>query len=225
MGGSGSTRWNGHRRRATVRDATRAGVALAVADFRAVLRAPAPARGHLTRTGTPRYGFRLDAYGGPDVGARPAPRRLTLTPPPTDDALPGDGPALATWSAVPHVQRLPAGSAGARWWWWCAGCGTRRAVVYLATWPGSRGPDVVRCRLCLGLAYDVQRFGPLARTVYAADKAAARLGARYEWHAPHPPKPPRMHRTTYARHLATLATAEAHGDALTLAAAMRWFWW
>jgi hypothetical protein len=75
----------------------------------------------------------------------------------------------------------------------------------------------VLCRTCARLWYAAQRVSATARKFLAMRRIRHKLGAldyyrdaRGQWHASTgiPPKPPRMWRKTYARHLASLARIE-----------------
>lgn len=82
--------------------------------------------------------------------------------------------------------------------------------------------DRTFCRACGRLWYAAQRVSATARKVLARQKIRRKLGApdhyrdaRGDWHTATgaPPKPPRMWRRTYARHLAKLARLGATGNA------------
>lgn len=95
------------------------------------------------------------------------------------------------------VRPQPLG--GRRAWWRCPGCACPCATLYRPP-PGS---GAWRCRRCLGWPYPSQREHALARAERRARRLASRLGHPWPWgmtpEDPVPPRPPRMHRRTYAR--------------------------
>jgi hypothetical protein len=86
-------------------------------------------------------------------------------------------------------------------WWECPACGGRVRILY------NRGGW--RCRRCEGLAYPCQLQDAGQRALNRARKIRARLGASGSHYiAEVPPRPPRMHRTTYERLVRELLEAE-----------------
>ena len=211
MGGSGSTRWDGHRRRATTADAAWRLRATDVRRAHPALGAGDAVSGVWGWPDGARMGYTLGAVD--DAGRRP----LVLT----YRTRQGAGPWQNVRCVLPTVSdpvRVGARVVGARWWFWCASCQRRRAAVYRA--PGAR---VFRCRACAGLAYPVQRLDPLGRAQRAAVAAARRLGCDDfgDGRGPWAPRPKWMRQATYRRHLAALGAADAQCDALFLAGAAR----
>jgi hypothetical protein len=111
------------------------------------------------------------------------------------------------WSACHYGGQRP--------WFLCSGCSTRCAILYAGhidseEWRGRPIPGLW-CRSCLGLAYDVQREGQIARYASKAHRLRRRLGG---WLSggrlgtPIPPRPPRMRQATYERIVTELAEAE-----------------
>ncbi len=179
MGGPGSGRWHDHQRRKTRSDAVHAiDVRSLAAAFergtqRGMLRSPS--------------GDALHVWILAD--ATPDSRRLLFAA----------QSRFGSWHAFAEVVealgvRQPFG--GRRWWLVCAGCGRRRVALFQAA-----SSDRFRCRACEGLVYSTQRLSPKVR-------AARRLARAVRLIAPRAPvdlegccpfRPPRMHRSTYAR--------------------------
>ena len=104
----------------------------------------------------------------------------------------------------------PCGFAGERMGLLCPRCSRRVCLLYHLE-------GQVLCRTCARLWYAAQRVSATARKFLAMRRIRHKLGAldyyrdaRGQWHASTgiPPKPPRMWRKTYARHLASLARIE-----------------
>jgi hypothetical protein len=96
---------------------------------------------------------------------------------------------------------------GRRWWFLCPRCRRRCRCLYLP--PAGADLD---CRLCLRLAYQVQRVDRLTRALWRIEGIKVKLGARWQemaGAAPTPPRPTGMQRRTYDRLVAQLQQAEA----------------
>lgn len=111
------------------------------------------------------------------------------------------------------------GAGGRRWWFLCpTGCGRRVALIY-------RTPRGLLCRRCANLAYASQFADTMARTRLRLERAARRLnvnaddvgGLSVSF------KPKGMHRTTFAKRLAALKTAEGRWDDACMAKAAKLF--
>ena len=198
MGGDGSTRWGGHRRRPCVNEWT---YTLAAAAFAAELRTAHPharLEGHYRTTpGGPRGTLTVGPADGRGW------RRLALAMDPGD-----------VGTAGADLEPAPQPLGGVRWWLRCPRCRARRAVLYVTPWTGAH----YRCRVCLGLAYPVQRLDPVRRAEHRMRKVVARLGVERPETLPDlPPKPPGMHWRTYERHAAVYDAANAQREARCLA--------
>lgn len=125
-----------------------------------------------------------------------------------------DGVALALL-----VRPQPLG--GRRAWWACPWCARPCATLYA---PRSGVPRWT-CRRCLGWPYPSQREGAAARADRRARRLAARLGEPFPWLADAlaapPPRPPRMHRRTYARLREAWETVADAAEMAWLARALR----
>lgn len=203
MGGYGSGRWGGHRRRMTVGEAALSLGAAQLAGGR--LGPPVACRGSCASTA--RDGTRYAEVG---VELRPDARE------PSDPAF----VAALTWEAGGRTRRNwlrlepVALRFGRRWFLVCPRCGRHRTRLYLprADWPG------FQCRACLGLRYHSQRLAPNDRLFHRARVLTRRLGADFDALAGNPPKPPRMHWRTYERALDRLDAVEHARSALFCAA-------
>lgn len=179
MGGLGSTRWRGHRRRRTVDEVLAFPVSVLASYARHFPTPPGP-------------------------GRRSAELR-----------------ASAAWGLVHASVTVEAAAqpfGGVRWWWRCGGCDRRRRALYAV-----QAHCVVRCRVCLGLAYSSQQLAPLDRLAHRAYGLALRLGATEFIPAPHarpPARPAGMHRRTYRARRAQLDMVLADRRALWMARAM-----
>lgn len=106
------------------------------------------------------------------------------------------------------LETTPCHYGGHRVWFTCPGCQSRRAVLFSAG-------GVFRCRGCHDLAYqstredDMDRGTRRIRTLQRKLKASPGCDP---WHIP--PKPARMHWSTYARLAFELRVAIARRDAL-----------
>jgi hypothetical protein len=138
----------------------------------------------------------MGGYGSGRRGFRRRPR-TTSVPRLDIAALPRERiarlPFTVTWT------RGMAG--GARPWWGCPACGGRVRILYnCAGW---------RCRTCAGLAYPSQLQDVAQRAGTRAQKLRVRLGgAAAGFLTDVPPRPPRMHQTTYNRLVRALVEAE-----------------
>jgi hypothetical protein len=95
---------------------------------------------------------------------------------------------------------------GKRWWFACPGCARRCRVLYLP--PASQR---FGCRHCLELRYRSQSRSPQAQCLEKIEQLKGRLGARgYDTAAvaPEPPRPKRMHWTTYRKLVSQLRALE-----------------
>jgi hypothetical protein len=129
------------------------------------------------------------------------------------------------WLVSPHAPPValpvaltwtPCHYGGQRPWWHCPGlgpgrpCGRRVALLYAAR--GRFG-----CRPCAGLAYASQRRDRAARRLDRAERIRRRLGGPVSVLEDFPPRPPGMHRRTYARLRGAAQAATHEGLALTAA--------
>src|SRR5215210_3849722 len=119
MGGDGSTRWWGHRRRWCIGEGT---YPLAARTFAEQLREASPYERLAGRYCAPGGVAGSFSVGLPGDGGW---RWLVLT---ADDA--SDGPRRVVLE--PGPQRF----GGVRWWLRCPLCGSRRATLYLTRWTG-----------------------------------------------------------------------------------------
>lgn len=108
------------------------------------------------------------------------------------------------------LDTTPCHYGGHRWWFTCPGCQRRRAVLF------SVG-GVFRCRGCHDLAYVSTRLDTMSRTDRTIHALQRRLGAPAGCNAWHiPPKPARMHWSTYERLASQLSDAiERRNDLFT----------
>jgi hypothetical protein len=95
-----------------------------------------------------------------------------------------------------------------RFWLVCCGCAKRRKALFL--WRGSR----LRCRVCLGLAYETQRLTPRKRAAYRRDKIAKRIADYWDSGRDPPSRPKGAHRKRYRRLLTRWHAANDRGAAL-----------
>ena len=191
MGGFGSTRWAGHRRRRTVEEAF---LGLSI--------------GELCRKGL----FGIPSGQGSLIWVRST--TAAVVPEPTKAAEMDwrlDWPTLTLTYRIRtgtepdrefrqdlglDATRLPSG--GWRRWFLCPKCERRAVVLYLPRADGWFG-----CRSCHELPYWSQRLGRFNRLRNQAVKAWRRLGSDQEPHLHlsqlRPPKPKGMHWSTYER--------------------------
>lgn len=122
------------------------------------------------------------------------------------------GPGETDWT--PHTQPVwldttPCHYGGERVWFTCPGCQCRRAVLF------SVG-GLFRCRGCHDLAYSSTRESALDRSYRRIDRIQRQLGSGGYgvpvWHLP--PKPARMHWSTYERLVRELRLALHEHDGL-----------
>jgi hypothetical protein len=117
-------------------------------------------------------------------------------------------PIVLTWAPCAYGGRRP--------WFRCPDlgperpCGRRVTLLYAAR--GRFG-----CRPCAGLAYASQRRDRAARRLDRAERIRRRLGGPVSVLEDFPPRPPGMHRRTYARLRAEAQAATHEGLALTAA--------
>ena len=210
MGGSGSTRWRGHARRPTVEEAIR----LSVGDLRAFLRNPEPqamawrwARDGKTtaEVGVSLSPTRTGAMASwPDVTTKTPHRALSVrgcasrTLEFAFGITRKDSVEPVYHSTMLIARAMPFG--GLRWWYVCPNCGSVRSTLYL---PFRFGGRAWRCRRCYDLRYKTQRADLRARAEIRMQRVSQRVTQPWEfWDESLPPKPKRMHGTTYVRHQA-----------------------
>lgn len=83
---------------------------------------------------------------------------------------------------------------GRRWWFLCPVTGSRAAVLYMPT-----GRTRFASQAALGGSYRTQRISPRDRAMEAAQDIRMAMGADGNLFNAFPPKPPRMHWSTYER--------------------------
>jgi hypothetical protein len=147
-------------------------------------------------------------------------RRITITelaPKLGTPETPG-GRAVFTPGAALEVEAALTNTGRLRWWWKCPACDRRRAALYLAP------NGALRCRVCLPLAYWVQRCAPADRLANRMQKIARRLGDAHPANVPRlPDKPLGMHWATYERHATAFRAAEERRNAHFIGATLRFF--
>jgi hypothetical protein len=95
---------------------------------------------------------------------------------------------------------------GKRWWFTCPGCERRCRVLYVPPAGGRFG-----CRRCLELRYRSQSRSLQEQRLKKIGRLKVRLGARGHGTAlvaPVPPRPKRMHRSTYRKLVGQLRALE-----------------
>lgn len=199
MGGTSSSRWDGHDRRRCIGEGT---IELSVLALAALTSAP------VGRTGTLVWGSRLSLRAATRTtrelpGHEETTRELILS---TSD----DRQRLGVLGLSGY--RAPYG--GVRWWLSCPECAhNRRALYCLAAELGPAGSQVpFRCRQCAGLAYRSQGLSELNRLEQRCHRIAVRMGHGEAWYRDNtgsPPKPKGMHWRTWGRHNQQLDAAEA----------------
>jgi hypothetical protein len=195
MGGFSSSRWRGHRRRATVAETHFSVTA------RELARIPVGFDGAIEWT--VRSKKRWASVGLQIVPiANSLKRRTELS-----------WSVIAASGAREHrkasllLEPAPL-TFGSRWWLRCPRCGHRRARLYL---PPRR--DHWQCRVCARLGYFTQQLAPPDRHTYRVRRFVQRhFDAEWAPYGAPPPKPKRMHRRTYRRHVETLARIERERD-------------
>ena len=98
------------------------------------------------------------------------------------------------WEAIDETIRFvetPLNFGGSRRWFACPGCGRRCRILYAV--------PLFRCRRCHELTYHSQYVPDWERAWRKAERLHARLGGSGDVSHPFPPKPARMHWTTYRR--------------------------
>lgn len=192
MGGSYSSRWHGYDRRRCIGEET---IQLAMSVLVQLANAPTGTRATLAwgERGE-RLKFRASIRNSreqPDNGA--VARQLDLS-------TLGDRKRLGAIGLKGYCA--PYG--GVRWWLSCPNCGRNRRALYCfkerIELPGSQLP--FECRECAGLAYRLQRLVLRDRLESRCCKIAARMGHGETWYPDNrgsPPKPKRMHYSTWHR--------------------------
>jgi len=119
---------------------------------------------------------------------------------------------------VVRVHAEPMHLGGCRWWATCPECGRRCRIVFVHL-------DRVGCRVCWRLTYRSQLQPDDMRARHRLYALAERLGGDSddvtEWGRP-PPRPPRMRRATYARHVGRWDALAERERAGWVRAAARW---
>ena len=211
MGGSGSTRWNGHRRHRTERDAC----AFGTAGLKALLRDWLETSGSFDY----RRNGRMTLGGEVVVGRvmRDDAGSLTRT-------LTIDYDERPAWPDRIRLSSVPGRFGGLVWFLHCPTCDRRVRTVYVPL--GAAVPELskpARCRQCCGLRYHIQRLDPQRRADQLVLRAARRINPAdrtlAEDLAAPPPKPKRMRWATYDRLCARFAEAVVARDEVYLAGA------
>jgi hypothetical protein len=191
MGGHGSGRWRYHTERRTVESCFKLD-AVALREDLAVLQTGRYTGIGLHGMGALGYDIKGDGKGGFVVYLR----RTVYGP---------SHPVVLSERCLLTATRPRYG--GRRWWFLCPGCGRRCRCVYLPP-----GGSCLGCRVCLGLAYRVQRVDRITRALWRIEDLKFKMGARGQetaGAAPTPPRPTGMQRRTYYRLVEQLQQAEA----------------
>lgn len=195
MGGQLSSRWAGHRRRATLAEAHLSVIAREVATL------PVGACGAIEWTA--RSKTRLASVGFRIVAIAHSPTRRTDL---SWRVIGARGTAEHRNASLVLEPTLL--TFGTRWWLRCPRCGHRRSVLYLPT-----PRDHWQCRVCARLGYLTQRLTPSDRHTHRVESfVRRRLGAGWTPHCAHPPRPKGMHRGTYRRRVEALMRMECQRD-------------
>jgi hypothetical protein len=196
MGGFSSSRWAGHRRRATIAEAHLSLIARKLATL------PVGASGAIEWTA--RSNKRWASVGFEILPiANSLKRRTELS-----------WSVIGTTSGTREHRRAsllldPAQlTFGTRWWLRCPRCGHRRARLYLPS-----PSDHWQCRVCARLGFFTQQLAPPDRHTYRVRRFVRRhLDAEWTPCGATPPKPKGMHRRTYRRRVEALVRMERKRD-------------
>jgi hypothetical protein len=188
MGGYGSTRWGGRARRCTVEESLH----LSASNFRSSVANPHTQMCQLGwyRDRQP-YLF-LKVYFATRTSYR---HSLTFSYSLAD----GAGADTTSFTIASALVARPMRFGGVRWWLECPRCCRLCSKLYL---PLSAGGKYWWCRRCYGLKYATQRLEPTDRAATRMCRIVRRLHPTWaDALLELPPKPKRMHSTTYAKHV------------------------
>ena len=196
MGGSGSTRWGGHRIQRCIGERT---IAIRVKSLAPLLVCPdgTQAMAKKATLGTLRFAIVT------------IPRRDAIS---ADNRLRGDKRIAVSLYDEPLGSVLARGKAtqfgGVRWWLLCYTCRKCRDQLFMVD------ERFWRCRVCLGLKYLSQRLDPVDRLQYRGAKIMKRVGGDGTWLPGQRawPKPKGMHWSTFERHQRELQSVDALRD-------------
>lgn len=218
MGGSGSTRWGGHRRHRTEREACAIGTAYIKPMLRDWLETScsyqASNRRRTVLGATLIVGRMMrDPAGG-------LTRTLTI-----------DYDERPAWKDQIRLSSVPGRFGGLVWFLHCPACDRRARVLYIRVadnfWHAELSQPA-RCRQCCGLRYHSQRCSPEQRGDLMVMRAARRINPATrtlaEDLAAPPEKPKRMRWTTYDRLCVRFDDAVKERDGVYLAGAARFLW-
>jgi hypothetical protein len=185
MGGISSTRWGWHTPRPTVEDGLTLTLSKLLRD--GMVKAGAWAHGSLRWTRT-RTGEQIAAVGYEANLLDPSDGWIRL-----HYTVTRDGVARSQNYRI-RLATSPQTFGGVRWWFVCPRTGGRVAKIHLPP-----GADMFASRKAHGLAYHSQRLGPADRARETAQEIRIQLGGTGDMFAAFPPKPKRMHWSTYQR--------------------------
>jgi hypothetical protein len=193
MGGSGSTRWHGHRLHRCVGKGT---VAVRLKSLAQLLRCPDGTEGITKR---PKIGtLRFSIFTIPRKAEMTTRDRVLL-----ERRISISIYDEAVGSVLARGKRAPFG--GVRWWLLCYTCRKCRNQLFLVD------ERFWRCRVCLGLKYVSQRLNPLDRLQYRGAKIMKRAGGGQTWRPGEVPwkKPKGMHWRTFANYQRQVRSIDA----------------
>ena len=215
MGSSSSTRWNGHVRHRTERDAYAFGTAALKPMLRSLLET----------SGT----FEFKPKGSWFCGDLVMGRVMRTDTGELTRTLTIDYDERPQWQDHIRLASVPGRFGGLVWFFCCPMCERRVRTVYVTFY--GRLPQLskpARCRQCCGLRYHVQRCSPERRADLMVMRAARRIDPRVRGNPDdfdHPPeKPKRMRWATYDRLCVLFADAAEARDEVFLAGAAAFLW-